>query len=270
MRIYNPNLGKFLSVDPLTDEYPELTPYQFASNSPIWGIDRDGEELQIATAALGGLVDYLGQVADNYASEKKNPWIDNIDLVSIAASAADGFLKSGASIGRKILVKVTTTLIKNAVEIKTTEKGIKAKVETNVKTIVKNTATDLVTDKVLGGAASKGAKVVKKVLTKSNINGGTIAKATKKILNNVNVDVTRKLNNVIENATKDVVEKVADKAITKVLEKVSEPLVEHIKAENSIESKKVEIGGEKQPEIPVERKYWMPSDGTMYNANKKP
>lgn len=45
MRIYNPNLGKFLSVDPLTMEYPYLTPYQFASNSPIAGIDLDGLEI---------------------------------------------------------------------------------------------------------------------------------------------------------------------------------------------------------------------------------
>lgn len=28
-------------VDPITKEYPELTPYQFASNSPVSGIDQD-------------------------------------------------------------------------------------------------------------------------------------------------------------------------------------------------------------------------------------
>jgi len=44
MRIYDPRVGRFLSVDPLTTKYPELTPYQFASNSPITFIDLDGEE----------------------------------------------------------------------------------------------------------------------------------------------------------------------------------------------------------------------------------
>lgn len=44
MRIYDPRLGKFLSVDPLTAQYPELTPYQFASNTPIEAIDLDGLE----------------------------------------------------------------------------------------------------------------------------------------------------------------------------------------------------------------------------------
>jgi RHS repeat-associated protein len=43
-RIYDPRLGRFLSVDPITKLYPELTPYQFASNSPIRYIDIDGLE----------------------------------------------------------------------------------------------------------------------------------------------------------------------------------------------------------------------------------
>ncbi|MBV4358902.1 LamG-like jellyroll fold domain-containing protein [Pinibacter aurantiacus] len=44
-RIYNPRVGRFLSVDPLQEKYPELTPYQFASNSPIQGVDLDGREI---------------------------------------------------------------------------------------------------------------------------------------------------------------------------------------------------------------------------------
>ncbi len=43
-RIYNPSIGRFLSVDPLTKEYPWYTPYQFAGNTPIQAIDLDGLE----------------------------------------------------------------------------------------------------------------------------------------------------------------------------------------------------------------------------------
>jgi len=43
-RIYDPRIGKFLSIDPLTKKYPELTPYQFASNTPLQAIDIDGAE----------------------------------------------------------------------------------------------------------------------------------------------------------------------------------------------------------------------------------
>lgn len=49
MRIYDPRIGKFLSVDPITKDYPDLTPYQFASNTPIWAIDMDGLEGLIST-----------------------------------------------------------------------------------------------------------------------------------------------------------------------------------------------------------------------------
>ncbi|MDO9375309.1 MAG: RHS repeat-associated core domain-containing protein [Ferruginibacter sp.] len=44
MRIYDLRIAKFLSVDPITAKYPELTPYQFASNSPLAMIDIDGLE----------------------------------------------------------------------------------------------------------------------------------------------------------------------------------------------------------------------------------
>ena len=43
-RIYNPRLGKFLSVDPLTKSYAFYTPYQFAGNKPIVAVDLDGRE----------------------------------------------------------------------------------------------------------------------------------------------------------------------------------------------------------------------------------
>src|SRR5882757_8425342 len=45
MRVYDPRIGKFLSVDPITFKYPALTPYQLASNSPILGVDFDGLDL---------------------------------------------------------------------------------------------------------------------------------------------------------------------------------------------------------------------------------
>jgi RHS repeat-associated protein len=43
-RIYDPRIGRFLSVDPLKNKYAFLTPYQFASNTPIQAIDLDGKE----------------------------------------------------------------------------------------------------------------------------------------------------------------------------------------------------------------------------------
>lgn len=47
--IYDPRLGRFLSTDPLTQQYPWYTPYQFAGNTPIQAIDVDGLEAAVTT-----------------------------------------------------------------------------------------------------------------------------------------------------------------------------------------------------------------------------
>ena len=43
-RIYNPGIGKFLSVDPLYQSFPWYSSYQYAGNKPIWCVDFDGLE----------------------------------------------------------------------------------------------------------------------------------------------------------------------------------------------------------------------------------
>jgi RHS repeat-associated protein len=49
VRVYDPRIGKFLSVDPLASSYPWYTPYQFAGNKPIWATDLDGLEENLST-----------------------------------------------------------------------------------------------------------------------------------------------------------------------------------------------------------------------------
>lgn len=43
-RIYDPRLGRFLRVDPLSLKFTMLSTYQYASNNPIYNIDIDGLE----------------------------------------------------------------------------------------------------------------------------------------------------------------------------------------------------------------------------------
>ncbi len=56
MRIYDPGLGKFLSVDPLFRNFPWYSPYHSAGGNPIRNIDLDG----------GQPGDYI----DNWISER--------------------------------------------------------------------------------------------------------------------------------------------------------------------------------------------------------
>jgi RHS repeat-associated protein len=53
MRAYDPRIARFVSIDPIAAYYPELTPYQFASNTPVQAIDIDGLEMAKATKGLG-------------------------------------------------------------------------------------------------------------------------------------------------------------------------------------------------------------------------
>jgi RHS repeat-associated protein len=72
MRIYDPRLGRFLSVDPLFQKFPMLSAYQFASNTPIQAIDLDG---------LEALVVYM----DHFAKETKISTKFDQELVSMGA-----------------------------------------------------------------------------------------------------------------------------------------------------------------------------------------
>jgi RHS repeat-associated protein len=72
LRIYDGRLGKFLSVDPLTSSYPSLSPYPFAMNRPIDGIDLDGAEWEATKDKEGNTVDYTWRGYNEDGSPKEN------------------------------------------------------------------------------------------------------------------------------------------------------------------------------------------------------
>jgi len=51
-RYYAGWIARFVSVDPLQEKYPELTPFQYASNRPITMIDVDGKEGTLPSSIL--------------------------------------------------------------------------------------------------------------------------------------------------------------------------------------------------------------------------
>ena len=75
-RSYDPQIGKFPQLDPLTDGYPELTPYQYGSNDPIANIDVDGLEGFNAVQTLDAVIikiaakDYVLVLKDNTRPER--------------------------------------------------------------------------------------------------------------------------------------------------------------------------------------------------------
>ena len=97
MRIYDPRLGRFLSVDPLAPKYPELTPYQFASNRPIDGIDLDGLEYLNFNSSIYRFITLgptsettLATVYENIPTQLQNPQTCDLKFSSYGPLNSDG------------------------------------------------------------------------------------------------------------------------------------------------------------------------------------
>ena len=92
LRLYNPAIAKFLSVDPLAPDYPWYTPYQFAGNKPIRFIDLDGlEEADFAIYALNQ------RTKQDIVTEKKiaNAIVDGVTMPFRAAATGAHAFGSG-------------------------------------------------------------------------------------------------------------------------------------------------------------------------------
>jgi hypothetical protein len=95
--------SRFLSLDPIGREYPELTPYQFAANTPLQAIDLDGLEPffvmgtnQNQTKDLQG---YGKKEANGYPTTFTKPMLENLTYVAcnVATSAHKELLDYGFS-----------------------------------------------------------------------------------------------------------------------------------------------------------------------------
>jgi RHS repeat-associated protein len=64
-RMYNAKIGRFFSVDPIERKYPELSPYQYASNRVIDGVDWDGLEFRKSPGCFHVVGGSTNHVPDN-------------------------------------------------------------------------------------------------------------------------------------------------------------------------------------------------------------
>ena len=111
MRIYDPRVGRFYSIDPLQKKYPELTPYQFASNSPVRHIDLDGLEALLPNIFRTGpiMVVQTGVEVATWAHNSHQRGMRNWDMAEYAKQQA---IKQGRKDGDGI-----TTYTKSLVYI---------------------------------------------------------------------------------------------------------------------------------------------------------
>ena len=63
-RYYSSDLSIWLSVDPMSDKYPSLSPYVYCANNPIKLVDPNGEEIEV-TANDNGTHTVVGGTLNN-------------------------------------------------------------------------------------------------------------------------------------------------------------------------------------------------------------
>ena len=147
MRIYDPRLGRFLSVDPLLKAYPHLTSYQYASNRPIDGVDLDGQEFVQFLAPLENAI-----FGTNYIQEADKKFTEGQQerIVSIVLGAGDAIKELGRKIvkGGRYGDGFTTLTLGLPENFKSPKEIIKEQLVKGVQ-LVKNTANEY------GGLLSK-------------------------------------------------------------------------------------------------------------------
>jgi len=70
-RYYSSDLGIWLSVDPMSDKYPSLSPYTYCANNPVRLVDPDGDTIVIAGVDGRKIIYMPGMVktGDRFAQE---------------------------------------------------------------------------------------------------------------------------------------------------------------------------------------------------------
>lgn len=105
---------RFLSVDPLTKGYPMLTPYQYAGNSPISGIDIDG--LEYFYAADGSLIGKYGTSTEVY--KVNDDYVKTASNLLVALHSAD-YEKQYGKVAVSLLFKNSSSTGMNNDELNT-------------------------------------------------------------------------------------------------------------------------------------------------------
>jgi hypothetical protein len=164
------------SVDPKTDDANSLTPYSYMDDNPIEYNDPNGDcPTCFIGAILGAAVEYGSQVAANlYEGKNLKSSLTDIDVGDVFISAGEGFVTSGTSTYKTVLVKVGAEYVKNKYDVKAADG--KLQLTTNdTKTALRNT--------VVGLSAAGAAKVIpipKKIKLKPEIKPAEAVKAARK------------------------------------------------------------------------------------------
>lgn len=111
-RYYDPRLSLWISIDPQSENYLNLSPYNYCANNPIIYRDEEGEWLNfVIGAGVGAATDYVAQVVGNLAQGKNfGDALTDVNGGEILRSAVAGAAGVGIANGFAKIAKVAKTV----------------------------------------------------------------------------------------------------------------------------------------------------------------
>ena len=103
-RNYDAQIGRFVQLDPLTDDYPFLTPYQYASGDPIMNVELDGLE---GVPSTGGTATSIARDFSYSYNVASNLVLAPMHAVTAATTAV-------TNAGTNVIRAVASTLVQSA------------------------------------------------------------------------------------------------------------------------------------------------------------
>ncbi|TDN96738.1 RHS repeat domain-containing protein [Sunxiuqinia elliptica] len=172
-RFYDPQLGRFHTIDPLADSYYSLSPYGYVAGNPIGARDENGEWINFVVGAVFGAVVDAGLQAVEIALDD-NKSASDFSWKSVGVSAASGAVGAGiiSKVGKTIKVaKLARIAIKASAELATDATASAAnQLVTTGEVDLKDVAVDAAAGQLIGGPvgnivkgkaqASKAGKVL--------------------------------------------------------------------------------------------------------------
>lgn len=165
LRMYDYALGRFTSVDPLSDAAPQesWTPYQYGYNNPIRYNDPYGDCPWCVGALIGAAIDIGLQATEIYLDDNKT--IDDFSFTSVAVSAAAG--ATGVGLATKVsqiskvakLGKAASTALKVSSEVTVDATASAAgQLARDGEVSVEKVAIDVIGSQTVGKALGNAAK----------------------------------------------------------------------------------------------------------------
>ena len=124
----------WLSVDPMADKYPGLSPYAYCAWNPIRLVDPDGEEIIAALvgAAIKASTEIVSQTISKGFGNLDNgkgffeDWDDNIDWADVGISAVEGFangLIPGTGKAAKLALEGGMMALRSTIDLSANERS---------------------------------------------------------------------------------------------------------------------------------------------------